>query len=149
MNKIKNIQLNNEVHTILCAAFCGAGKTFICEKTDIKAVEVEYWKYKDKGLKKEYIEVIKKHIGKVDYIFISTEPDGLQLLHNEGFDITLVYPENESRNEYLDRYIERDSPYEFIGTFMKHWNIWINELKEQKYCKHIVLKKGQFLLNVL
>mgnify|MGYP007068276178 CR=1 FL=1 len=27
-------------HTILCAAFCGAGKTYICEKTDIDAIEI-------------------------------------------------------------------------------------------------------------
>jgi len=35
-------------HTRIIAAFCGAGKTYICEKTDTKAVEVEYWKYKEK-----------------------------------------------------------------------------------------------------
>lgn len=142
-------QNGNFANTVLCAAFCGAGKTFICEKTDVKAVEVEYWKYKEKGLQKEYIEDVKKYIGKVDYIFISTEPDGMKLLNDEGFDILLVYPKNELRNEYLDRYIERDSPYDFIGTFMKHWNIWINELKEQKYCKHIILEKGQYLQDVL
>ena len=66
----------------------------------------------------------------------------MRLLNDEGFKIIVIYPKNELRNEYLDRYIERDSPYEFIGTFMKHWNIWINELKEQKYCKHVVLKSG-------
>ena len=150
---------NHNYTTVLCAAFCGTGKTFICEKTDlpevaeicqgIKAIEIEYWKYKDKGLQKEYVEDIKKHFGKVEYIFISTDPDGLKILHKEGFDITLIYPKNELRNEYLDRYIERDSPYDFIGTFMKHWNIWIDELKEQKYCKHIVLEKGQYLQDVL
>jgi len=138
-----------KTNTILCAAFCGTGKTFICEKTDIKAIEIEYWKYKDKGLQKKYIRDIKKHLNMVDYIFISTEPDGLELLHNEGFDITFVYPENELRNEYLDRYIERDSPHEFIGAFMKYWNNWINELKEQKYGKHIILKKGEYLQDVL
>ncbi len=135
--------------TVLCAAFCGTGKTYICEKTDIKAVEIEYWKYKDKGLQKEYLQDINNWLGKVDYIFISTEPEGLKLLHNEGFNITLIYPENELRNEYLDRYIERDSPPDFIGVFMKYWNPWINELKEQSYCKHIVLKKGQYLQDVL
>lgn len=135
--------------TILCAAFCGSGKTYICEKTNIKAIEIEYWKYKDNGLQKEYIEDVRKNIGKVDYIFISTDPEGLKLLHEDGFEITLVYPENELRNEYLDRYILRDSPYDFIGTFMKYWNLWIDELKEQKYCKHIVLKSGQYLKDVL
>jgi len=136
-------------NTILCAAFCGTGKTYICDRTDINAIEIEYWKYKNDGLQKEYIEDIKKQIGNVDYIFISTEPEGLKLLQKNGFDITLIYPENGLRNEYLDRYIDRDSPYEFIGTFMKHWNIWINELKEQTYCKHIVVKKGEYLQDVL
>ncbi len=121
----------------------------MCERTDIDAIEIEYWKYKEKGLTKEYIQDIKKHMGSVDYIFISTEPDGLRLLKKNGFAITLAYPENELRNEYLDRYIDRDSPYEFIGTFMKHWHIWINELKEQSYCKHIVLNSGQYVSDIL
>ena len=37
-------------NTVLCAAFCGAGKTYICNKTNIKSVEVEYWKYKERVL---------------------------------------------------------------------------------------------------
>jgi hypothetical protein len=135
--------------TILYAAFCGTGKTYICNNTDIKSIEVEYWQYKEKGLQKEYVQDVKKLIGKVDYIFISTDPEGLRLLNEEGFDITLVYPKNELRNEYLDRYIDRDSSYDFIGTFMKHWNLWINELKEQKYCKHIILDSGQYLKDII
>ena len=134
---------------ILYAAFCGSGKTFICNKTDTKALEIEYWKFKENGLYDEYVKAINDNIDKVDYIFISTEPDGLKLLNDRGFDIILVYPKNELRNEYLDRYIDRDSPYDFIGTFMKHWNIWIDELKEQKYCKHIVLESGQYLQDVI
>ena len=37
---------------------------------------------------------------------------------------------------YLDRYIDRDNPPDFID----HGEILImdNELKEQKYCKHII-----------
>ncbi|MCK9446778.1 hypothetical protein M0Q50_07965 [bacterium] len=135
--------------TILYAAFCGTGKTHICKNTNIKAIEIEYWMYKDKGLIKDYIEDIKNNFGKVDYIFISTEPEGLNILIDEGYEITLVYPENELRYEYLDRYLERDSPADFIGVFMKYWNPWINELKEQKNCKHIILKKGQYLQNIL
>lgn len=150
MNKTLNKPQNaTDIYTVLCAAWCGTGKTYICEKTDIKAIEIEYWKYKDNGLQKEYLNDIKSQIGKVDYIFISTDPDGLKLLNKEGYDITLIYPENKLRNEYLDRYIKRDSPYDFIGTFMKHWNIWIDELKQQRYCKHIVLKSGEYLQGVI
>lgn len=46
---------------ILCAAFCGTGKTYICEKTDIKAIEIEYWKYKEKGLQKGTAVKCKKY----------------------------------------------------------------------------------------
>jgi len=96
---------------VLCAAFCGAGKTYICNNTDIKAVEIEYWKYKEKRLQKDYVEDVKKHFGKVDYIFISTEPDGMKLLNDEGFDITLVYPMfiqkmNSETNIWIDILIE-------------------------------------------
>jgi hypothetical protein len=140
---------SNNINTQLYAAFCGTGKTYVCEKTNIKSVEIEYWKYKDKDLQKEYIDDIKKYFGKVNYIFISTDPQGLKLLYDNGFNIVLVYPKNELREEYLDRFIARDSPYDFIGTFMKYWNLWINELKEQKYCNHIILKSGQYLQDVI
>ena len=99
MTNFQNMNKDSKTHkriptkTVLCAAFCGTGKTYICDNTDIKGIEVEYWKYKESGLYKEYIEDIKKHIGDVDYIFISTDPEGLKLLHIEGFDITLSIQE--------------------------------------------------------
>jgi hypothetical protein len=135
--------------TPIISAFCGTGKTYICDKTNIKAIEVEYWKYKEKGLQNEYIKDIKKYFGVVRYIFISTDPEGLRLLEKEGYNVILVYPENELREEYLDRYIRRDSPYDFIGTIMKFWNLWLNELKDIKYCKHITLKSGEYLCDIL
>ena len=135
--------------TVLCAGFCGIGKTFICNNSKYKAVEVEFWQYKNKGLIKEFIRDVKKHYGKVDYIFLSTDPDGLELLNKEGYDIVLVYPERELRNEYLDRYIERDNPYDFIGTMMLRWNKIIDELDELTYCKKIILKEGEYLKDVI
>ena len=136
-------------NTIICAAFCGTGKSFLCNQKNINAIEIEYWKYKDEGLQKKYIKDIKKQIGKVDYIFISTDPDGLKILQKQNIDIILVYPENKLRNEYLDRFIDRDSPHDFIGAFMKYWDIWLNELKEQNYCSQIQLKSGEYLQDKL
>ncbi len=133
----------------IISAFCGTGKTYICENTNMKTVEVEYWKYKKDGNVQKYVDDIKKYLDKVDYVFISTDPEGLKVLHRQGLDITLVYPENNLRNEYLDRYIARDSPHDFIGPFMKYWHSWLDELKEQHYCQHIVLKTGEYLQDVL
>lgn len=138
-----------QVNTLVLAAFCGTGKTYICEKTNINAIEIEYWKYKDRGAVTEYVDDIKKYFGVMDYIFICTDPEGLKPLANEGINITLVYPKNELREEYLDRYIERDSPYDFIGSLMKYWNTFIDELKTLDYCKHIILERGQYLQDIL
>ncbi len=132
--------------TILCAAFPGTGKTHICKHTKLKATEVEFWQYESQT---QYIQDVKSLIGEVDFVFLSTEVEGLQLLHNEGLEIFLVYPQKNLRNEYLDRYIERDNPYDFIGTMMKFWDTTIEKLQEQKYCKHFVLEKNQYLNDVL
>lgn len=32
---------------------------------------------------------------------------------------------------------------------MKYWDPWLNELKEQKYCNHIILNEGQYLSDIL
>jgi hypothetical protein len=129
--------------TKIYAAFCGTGKTYFSENTHVKCVEIEFWKYKDSQL--EYIEEVKKYFGNVDYIFISTDPTGLKLLHQQGYNFILVYPENELRNEYLDRYINRYSPHEFIGAYMKYLNIWLDELKQITFCNHIVLMSKEYL----
>jgi len=42
--------MNFTKNTILCAAFCGTGKTYICNQINVNAIEIEYWKYKNKEL---------------------------------------------------------------------------------------------------
>ena len=32
---------------------------------------------------------------------------------------------------------------------MKNWNIWINELKDIKFCNHTVLKSGEYLNDII
>lgn len=139
--------MENKLKTVLCASFCGTGKTFICENSQIKAVEVEYWKYK--GLQKEFLQDVKKHIGIVDIIFLQTDAESLNILQQEGLEIILIYPHKNLRNEYLDRYIERDNPYDFIGSMMKYWDSTIDRLSNQRNCKHFVLEKNQYISDII
>lgn len=138
-----------KTYTILYAAFCGTGKSFLCKVAPDIYKEVECWNYRSGDFPNNYVEDIIGMIGKVKYLFISTDPIVLKELNKLGIEIQLVYPENNLRNEYLDRFIDRDSPYDFIGTLMKNWNIWINELKEQTYCKQSILKSGEYLKDIL
>ena len=134
-------------NTKIIAAWCGTGKTKLCELRE-DCVEIEYWKYKDKS-DNEYVSDIICNTGRVEYIFISTDPIGLKVLSDLGYEILLVYPRIELRNEYLDRYIKRDSPSDFIGVFMKFWDVWIREMTQINFCKHYVLKSGEFLSDII
>ncbi len=135
--------------TIVCASFCGTGKTYLCRRYPDKYIEFECWKYFDGSFPKNYIEDIKSKIGNVEYIFISTNPIVLRRLHKEGVPIKLFYPEKNLKNEYLKRYIKRGSATDFTETLDKYWHSWIDELKEQKYCEQIVLKSGEHIQSAL
>ena len=54
----------------------------------------------------------------------------------------------ELKEEYLKRYKERGSPEGFIKLISDNWDLWLEELKNQKGCKHIELESGQFMANV-
>jgi len=135
--------------TIICAAFCGTGKSYLCDNFPDMYKEIEDWEYRQGDFPTNYIQDVLKLVGKTKYLFISTDSEILDELNKMGIEIQLYYPENELRNEYLDRFLDRDSPYDFIGTMMKHWDVWINGLKEHNYGKHIILKKGEYLQNVI
>ena len=136
-------------HTVLCAAFCGTGKSYLCNNFPDMYKEIECWTYRNGDFPNNYIKDVINMLGEIKYLFISTDPEILNGLNKLGIEIQLFYPQNELRNDYLDRYIDRDSPYDFIGTIMKNWDIWIDELKKQNYGKHTILKKGEYLQDVL
>ncbi len=133
---------------VLYAAFCGTGKTYLCNTFPDTYKELECWEYRQGDFPNNYIADAMGLFTKTNYLFISTDPVILQAI-DKRIQIHLFYPENKLRNEYLDRYIQRNSSHEFIGAFMKYWDIWIDELKEQKYCKHTILKSGEYLQDVL
>lgn len=138
-----------KTETRVFAAFCGTGKTYLCNKFPDTYKEIECWNYRQGDFPNNYIEDIISMLGKTKYLFISTDPVILKELHKTGVEIQLIYPANELRNEYLDRFLNRESPYDFVGVLMKHWNMWIDDLKNQKYCKHLILQSGEYLEDVL
>lgn len=134
--------------TKIIAAFCGVGKTFT-SNDNLNCIEYECWKYDLEKFPYNYINDIKSEIGKVDYIFISTNPIVLKELYKDDIEVTLIYPLTSLKTEYMGRYINRGSEKSFIELLDRNWEIWLTELKEQTYCKHIELKSGEYLLDYL
>ena len=133
--------------TKIISAFCGCGKSFICDTYhNISVLEYECWKYdSDSIFPINYIEDIKSQIGEVDYIFISTNPIVLKELFKQGIKATLIYPNIKLKCDYIERYENRGSSFDFIKMLDSNWEKWINELKDQSYLRHIVLEKGEYI----
>lgn len=131
------------------SAFCGSGKSYLCKTYPHKFKELECWEYQDKDFPDNYISSILKELDNVDYLFISTNPIVLKSLYDLGINIQLIYPSNELKSEYFDRYVERDSHPDFLKMLDENWDNWINELKTLNYCNHTVLKDGQYLYDII
>ena len=126
------------------AAFPGAGKSFLTKLNPELYGEIECWGYRDGNFPENYGDAV-EGFTRTPYLFISTDPVILEELKGRKLPFILVYPDLSLRNEYLDRYIKRDSPYDFIGTFMKHWHQWIKALMRVDGCQHITLAAGECL----
>lgn len=136
------------MNTIICASFCGTGKTHLCSSSQ-RYIEFECWEYQNDDFPINYVSDIKSQIGRVNYIFISTNPVILKELYKSGIDIILVYPKFELKEEYIKRYKDRGSSDDFIEMLNRNWHDWITELHEQTYCSQIELDSGEYLSNIL
>lgn len=95
-----------------------------------------------------YIDHIKKNIEDgYARIFVSSHKDVRDALIDNNIEYTLVYPSLDQKEDYIERYKERGSDDKFIKLISDNWENWINECKNQKGCKHIELKKGEYLYN--
>jgi hypothetical protein len=110
------------------------------------ATDSDSSKFDKSDFPRNYIEHIKEKISEgYARIFISSHKEVRDALVENGLEFTLVYPKKELKEEYLKRYKERGSPDGFINLISNNWNLWIDELENQKGCKHIQLESGQFI----
>ncbi len=135
--------------TLIISAFCGTGKTYLCEKSGGKLIEAECWKYSDKsGFPRNIVRYVISMCGTVNGIFISTNPMVLNALPSK-MDVILIYPELALKDEYIERFVSRSSSDDFISMLSKYWKIWIMEIMMRNQSRHIVLKSGQYIESVL
>lgn len=141
-----------ELKSIVCSAFPGTGKTYYCagdyQPVDF-AIDSDSSKFDKQDFPQNYIEHIKNSLGKHSRIFVSSHQEVRSALIQNEIEFTLVYPDVSLKNEYIERYKKRGSNNSFIKLINDNWDDWISQLQNQKGCKHIVLKSGQFISNVL
>lgn len=131
---------------ILYSAFPGTGKTHLFQnQSDLKVLDSDSSKFDKSEFPGNYIKHIQNHLGKADVICISSHKEVRDALVAQNMIFSLVYPHVRLKDEYLQRFRGRGDVDGFIKLIASNWNNWLLELRNQKHCKHIVLKSGEFL----
>ena len=135
--------------TKIISAFPGTGKSYYVNQAayegSLSAIDSDSSKFDKANFPANYIQHIKEAIGKHSIVFVSSHKEVREALFKEKIEFYLVYPDKSLKHEYLGRYFERGSSIEFMKLISANWDKWIDELKTQKGCKHVVLKSGQYI----
>ena len=146
-----------KVGILLISAFPGTGKSYYVNYGEGSgympqgfATDSDSSKFDKSNFPENYIEHIKQKIEEgYARIFISSHKEVRDALVKHGLYFTLVYPQKELKDEYIQRYKDRGNNEKFIELVDKNWDSWIDELKTQTGCNHLELKSGEFISNKL
>ena len=154
---------------MIVAAFAGTGKSYFASLHPDCAIDLVCMPYKyildneipfdekskgNGGLEINgewpfnYIEAVKQ-CPSDKIILIPSEGRVLRLLDKEHIPYLLCYPTPESKEEYTQRYINRGNSEEFLSIFIGGWDIFMGNLRENKYGGHAILQPDQFLTDAL
>jgi hypothetical protein len=95
-----------------------------------------------------YIEHIKKNIGKVDIIFVSSHTTVREALKKNGIKVILVYPSRGMKDEWIRRFRERGNDERFIDFISSNWDNFISDMKEETEFLHYELSNEKAYINL-
>lgn len=144
--------------TVIIAGFPGIGKSHLFkekmkDKIILDSDSSMFSKLEDgehnPDFPLNYIKHIKENIGVADIILVSTHEQVRRLLEKEYILYNIVYPSIELKEEYIDRYKNRNNTEEFISILDKMWDNWIRDIECEKFPYLYKLNQGEYLGDVI
>lgn len=139
--------------TIVISGFPGVGKSTM-SNANILDSDSSKFSWTQEGMRhpdfpNNYMEHIKNNLGKVEFILVSSHDTVRNALREHAIHYTLVYPSIELKDEYVQRYRNRENPEPFITFISSNWENFIHTLQNEIFPRKIKLKSHQFLSDVL
>ena len=155
---------------LIIAAYAGTGKTHLASLYPQKVIDFVCMPYKyhlehdyvfDESNKADfdnvmndnwlfnYISAIKENINSGKIILIPSDLYVMQLLQGENLQYTLCYPQRDTKELYLERFINRGNNENFIEIFIGKWNNFMDAFEKNTFGKHIILQSNQYLSDVI
>ena len=126
--------------TKIISAFPGTGKSHFHKENPLTTLDSDSsnfsWmatpddngnKVRNQFFPENYIDYIKKNIGKYDYIFVSSHEEVRKTLKDSCIFFYLVYPSLGQIDDYIDRYEKRGDSDSFINLVRNNWETWYHE----------------------
>jgi hypothetical protein len=154
--------------TQFVSGFPGVGKTTYCKEANegswgplglcIDSDSSHYsWlpelvdgkRVRDPDFPNNYMSHIFDTIGDVETVLISSHEIVRKAMTLNDLPFFLVYPDRDSKKEYIERYVARKSPEGFITLLDKEWDNWITDCENQTGCSHYILRESQYLSDVM
>jgi hypothetical protein len=142
--------------TKIVSAFPATGKSHFFKNTNELVLDSDSSKFSwiEPGVRhpnfpQNYIDHIKYNIGKTKYILVSSHKVVRDVLVNNKIFFSLVYPVKNIKDEYLNRCKKRGSDQKFIDMLDNNWDSFLDEMKEQKHCDHLILLSGEFISDII
>ena len=129
------------MRTKIISAFPGTGKSYYYGKypnTTLDSDSSNFSWVKDENgnntkernpeFPQNYINHIKENIGKYKYIFVSSHKEVRDALLDNCLFFYLVYPSENRKDEFLERYRSRGNDEKFIKLISDNWEKWVREI---------------------
>jgi len=94
-----------------------------------------------------YIAHIQSVLSQFDdvVIFVSSHEEVRKALHDAGIEFTLVYPQRELKEEYIQRYINRGNAQGFIDMMQARWNDFIDSCEADSTPHKVIMEESEYL----
>ena len=151
--------------TKIIAAFPGMGKSAfsnhhpeLCSDSDssnfswVKDEDGKNTKKRNPEFPQNYIDHIKDLIGNYEYVFVSSHKEVREALEENCIFYYLVIPGIARKEEFIERYKNRNSPEGFIKFIEDNWTIWLDECRELSVGRKIVVcdkKNLEYMANII
>lgn len=135
----------------IISAFPGTGKThfFNAMRDRVSIADSDSSQFDKAQFPENYIQHIKGLVAKDFTVLCSSHLNVRAALVRNNMPFILVYPHVGLRDEYLERYVQRNSPPEFVEMMRTNWHAFVDSCAAQPRCHKIVLNSGQYLSDMI
>jgi len=131
----------------IISAFPGTGKSRFVKSqgTNRALLDSDSSTFSKDKFPENYVDHIEKAYKSGKIIFVSSHEAVRDEMKRRELPYTIVYPNSDLKEEYIDRYMSRGSPIQFVTLLDSKWNEFLDSCHRDTYLMipTVVLEKAQ------